>query len=179
MATAIGEKAPDFNLTGIDGGLWSLGSFKDKPILAVVFSCNHCPYVQAYESRMIDIQKKYGPLGFQMVAVNPNDDKNYPDDNFDHMVRRAKEQGFNFPYLKDETQDIAKAYGASRTPHVFLLDQDRRIRYAGAIDDNWENPAKAKKPYLAQAIEALLAGQKPQQTETFPVGCTIKWKNKK
>ena len=176
MALEIGNSAVDFKLKGVDGKEYALASFADRKALAIVFSCNHCPYVEAYEDRMIQIHKQFEPKGFTLVAINSNEDKNYPQDSFENMVIRAKDKGFPFPYLRDETQRVARAYGAVRTPHVFLLDEKRNLRYQGAIDDNWEHPDKLKKPYLIWAIEALLAGKLPPQAETLPVGCSIKWR---
>ena len=176
MALQLGGKAPDFQLPGVDGKHYSLETFANKLLLGVVFSCNHCPYVKAYEDRLISIQKQFAAKGLALVAINANDDKNYPDDSFDRMVLRAREKGFNFPYLRDETQATAKAYAASRTPHIFLLDKDRQLRYTGAIDDNWEHPGRVKQNYLIDAIEALLKNEDPPRKETFPVGCSIKWR---
>ncbi|MEK7287550.1 MAG: thioredoxin family protein [Elusimicrobiota bacterium] len=175
MGLNIDEIAPDFDLPGVDGRHYSLKNLPAKAV-AVIFSCNHCPYVHAYEDRMIEIQKQFGGPDFQILAVNSNDDKNYPEDSLAKMIERAKNQGFNFPYLRDETQEVARAYGAAKTPHVFLLDQDRQTRYIGAIDDNWEHPSKVRRRYLEQAIKAVLAGQKPPTSETFPIGCSIKWR---
>ncbi|MBI4062739.1 MAG: thioredoxin family protein [Elusimicrobia bacterium] len=176
MAIQIGNKAPDFDLTGVDGKKCSLKNFADKPALAVIFSCNHCPYVIAYEDRMAAIQKEFGSKGLQVVTINSNEDQNYPEDSFDNMKKRAKEKNFPFPYLRDETQAVAKAYGAAKTPHVFLFDKNRALVYAGTIDDNWEHPEKVKLRYLALAIEAVLSGRPPNPKETFPVGCSIKWR---
>lgn len=176
MALQIKEKAPDFQLPGIDGRHYNFNSFANKLLVGIVFSCNHCPYVKAYEDRMTAIEKQFTGQGFGLAAINSNDDKNYPEDSFDNMIRRAQEKGFNFPYLRDETQQMAKAYGATRTPHVFLLDRERQLRYMGAIDDNWEHPNRIKRHYLVEAIEALLKNEEPPVAETFPVGCTIKWR---
>lgn len=175
MGINIGDPAPDFDLPGIDGRRRSLKSTPASAV-AVIFSCNHCPYVKAYEDRMIGIQQKFAQKEFQILAINSNDAANYPEDSFERMAERAKDKKFNFPYLYDETQEIARAYGAARTPHVYLLDQGRVVRYIGAIDDSWEYPERVKKPYLNLAIEALLAGKLPSPQETFPVGCTIKWR---
>lgn len=172
----LGEKAPEFrNLLGADGKRYSLSDFSEAPVLAVVFSCNHCPYVQAYEDRMIALQKEYAAKGFQMVLLNSNEDRNYPEDSYEEMVKRAKAKGYPFPYLRDETQEVAKAYGATHTPHIFLFDRERRLRYTGRIDDNWQNPKAVKERYLRDAVEALLAGRDPSPAETHAIGCTIKW----
>ena len=174
-ALHIGDKAPGFQLQGVDGRTHSLEQFTGKPVLVVVFSCNHCPYVQAYEDRMIDIQRDYQALGVQLIAINSNDDVNYPEDGFNAMVERANAKAFNFPYLRDASQDVAKAYGATHTPQLFVFDQGRKLRYTGKIDDNWQNPEKVKKQYLREAMDALLQGAAPAEAETHAIGCTIKW----
>ncbi|MEG8946330.1 thioredoxin family protein [Rosettibacter firmus] len=171
----IGSKAPDFNLPAVDGNTYSLNSFKDKEALIVIFSCNHCPYVRAYEDRIIQIQNDYKDK-LQIVAINSNDTKNYPEDSFEEMIKRAKEKKFNFPYLRDETQEIAKAYGATHTPEIFLFDKERKLVFHGKIDDNWQEPEKVKTPYLRNAIDELLSGKAISVPETFTIGCTIKWK---
>lgn len=172
----IGSQAPDFGLLGVDNKLYSLHSFDDKKILIVIFSCNHCPYVQAYEQRIISIQEDFADKGVQIVAINSNEDVNYPEDSFDEMIKRSKEKQFNFPYLRDETQEIAKVYGATHTPEIFLFDQERKLRYHGKIDDNWKEPEKVKYQYLRDAIKEVLEGKEVSIPETFSIGCTIKWK---
>jgi peroxiredoxin len=170
----LGESAPDFDLPGVDGRRYSLGSFSDKPILAVVFSCNHCPYVRAYENRMVSIQRDHAPNGVQFVAINSNDEKSYPEDSFPEMVKRAKDKGFNFPYLRDESQDVVEAYGGLCTPHVFVFDKDRVLRYRGRIDDSREE-AKVTTHDLRNALEDLSAGKDVRVPDTKPFGCSIKW----
>jgi peroxiredoxin len=160
----------------VDGRALGLADFKDSKALCVIFSCNHCPYVQAYEGRMIELQKKYSSLGAQLLAINSNDAEGYPEDSFDNMKKRAASQGFNFPYLRDESQAVAKAYGAQRTPHIFLFDAARKLAYIGRIDDNYKNPSAVKAHELADAIEDILAGKAVRLPETFAVGCTIKWR---
>lgn len=172
----FGSPAPDFNLPGTDSKTWSLASFKDAKALCVVFSCNHCPYVQAYEGRFVALQTELGPRGFQLLAINANDAVEYPEDSFDAMRERAKERGFNFPYLYDESQTVAKAYGAVRTPHVFLFDAERKLAYVGRIDDNWDQPDKVVRHELRDAVEDVLEGRPVKVPETFAVGCSIKWK---
>lgn len=177
MTLEIGSAAPGFNLPATDGKRYSLESFKDAKAVCVMFSCNHCPYVQAYEGRFKELQAAFGPRGFQLLAINSNDATDYPEDSFDAMVARAKEQGFNFPYLRDEDQSVAKAFGAVRTPHVFLFDAARKLAYLGRIDDSWDKPEKVSKRELAAAIEDILAGRPVAVPETFAVGCTIKWRD--
>ncbi len=171
----IGSPAPHFTLPATDGKIYSLESFADKKALIVIFSCNHCPYVQAYEKRIMDIQKDYSK-SLQVAAISSNEDLNYPEDSFVNMIERANKMGFNFPYLHDETQSIARAYGATHTPEVFLFDSERKLAFHGKIDDNWSEPHNVKSKYLRDAIEELLAGKKISVPETFTIGCTIKWK---
>lgn len=171
----IGMRAPGFSLPAVDGKFYCLSSFADKKILIVIFSCNHCPYVQAYQQRIIDLQNEFAKDGVQIVAINSNDDTKYPEDSFEEMKKRAEEKKFNFPYLRDETQEVAKAYGATHTPQIFLFDENRRLRYEGKIDDNWKEPDKVKSKYLRDAILEVLSGKEVSVPETFSIGCTIKW----
>lgn len=170
----LGARAPDFDLPGVGGKRYSLDSFKDKPVLVVVFSCNHCPYVKAYEDRMVSIQKDFASKGVQLVAINSNDEKTYPEDSFTEMVRRAKEKGFNFPYLRDETQDVVTSYGAVCTPHVFAFDKSRVLRYRGRIDDS-KDPSTVTSPDLRNALDDLVNGASVRVPDTRPFGCSIKW----
>lgn len=172
----VGDRAIPFKLPGVDGKVHSLDEFAGKSGLAVIFSCNHCPYVRAWEDRMVRIQTDYAAKGAQLMAINANDDTKYPDDSFEAMKERAREKKFNFPYLRDESQEIARAYGAERTPEVFLFDRDLALRYHGAIDDNYDNPSAVKEHYLRKALDAVLSGKPPPTAETKPVGCTVKWK---
>lgn len=168
--------AVPFSLPGVDGGEHALADYEDKVALVVIFSCNHCPYVQAWEGRMVQIQEDYAERGVQLVAINANDAQKYPTDSFEAMQRRAQEKVFNFPYLYDESQDVARAYGAVRTPEVFLFDAERKLRYHGAIDDNYDDPSAVEKAYLREALDAILMGEEPPVATTPPVGCTVKWK---
>lgn len=170
-----GDPAPDFSLPGVDGKTYQLQSFVGKPALVVLFSCNHCPYVQAYEDRLIEIQREYKDRGVQLMAINSNDDMNYPEDSFENMVKRAKAKGYNFPYLRDAFQQVALAYGATHTPHLFVFDHHRRLRYTGKIDDNWQHPDSVKRRYLREALEAILRDGEPAEPTTHAIGCTIKW----
>jgi len=171
-----GEKALPFNLPGVDGTNHSLREYSEKKAVALVFSCNHCPYVRAWEDRMVEVQADYASRGVQLVAINSNDAVKYPEDSFEKMKERAREKKFNFPYLRDESQEVAKAYGAERTPEVFLFDKNGTLRYHGVIDDNYDDPRAVKIRYLREALDAVLTGTQPKTTETKPVGCTIKWK---
>jgi peroxiredoxin len=170
----LGAKAPDFNLPGVNGSAYSLASFKDKPVLVVIFSCNHCPYVKAYEERMVSIQRDYAGKGVQLVAINSNDEKAYPEDGFPEMVKRAKERGFNFPYLRDESQNVVEAYGAVCTPHVFAFDAGRNLRYRGRIDDS-KDPTRVTSHDLMNALDDLTGGKSVRVQDTKPFGCSIKW----
>jgi thiol-disulfide isomerase/thioredoxin len=173
----INDPMPEFkNLPCVDGKKYSSSDFNDVNILIIVFTCNHCPYVKAYEDRMIAVQKDYAGKGVQLVAINSNDERNYPDDNFDAMVIRAKAKGFNFKYLRDADQQTAEAFGATHTPQIFVFDKDRKLSYSGKMDDNWENPEAVKENYLRDALDLLLAGKEVKTPETFSIGCTIKWK---
>lgn len=171
----IGDKAPYFSLPGVDGLNYSLESFSDKKLLCIIFSCNHCPYVKAYEDRIIAIQRDF-QNDLQIVAINSNDELNYPEDSFEEMKKRAKEKNFNFPYLRDSDQNIADAYGATHTPEIFLFDKERKLQYHGKIDDNWNYPNQVKEHYLRNAIIDLLEGREVKVKETYTIGCTIKWK---
>ena len=171
----IGSKAPSFNLPGVDGKNHSLEDYHGMKALVVIFSCNHCPYVVAYEDRMVELQRDYGPKRVQLIAINSNETKNFPEDDFPNMVKRAKDKGFNFPYLRDENQSIAGAYRPTKTPEVFLFNQNLVLMYHGAIDDNYEDPKKVKKKYLRDALDNVLAGQLIKTANTTPVGCSVKW----
>lgn len=178
MATdklTLGSKAPEFNLPAIDGKSYSLDSFDNKRFLIVVFSCNHCPYVQAYEDRIIEIQNDFNEY-LSVVAISSNETINYPEDSFDKMKERAQLKKFNFPYLWDESQEVALAYGATHTPEIFLFDAERKLAFHGKIDDNWQDTKSVKSKYLRNAIEELIAGKNVSVPETFTIGCTIKWK---
>ena len=172
----IGDKPVSFTLPGIDDKQHSLEDFSGKKALAVIFSCNHCPYVRAWEDRMVQIQADYEKRNVQLLAVNSNDSSKYPEDSFAKMKERAREKKFNFPYLHDETQKVGRAFGANRTPEVFLFDEKRILRYHGAIDDNYDDPKAVKEHYFRRALDAVLEGKPVSIPETKPVGCTIKWK---
>lgn len=174
----VGDKAPGFALKNIDGEVVNMLDYSSKKGLIIIFTCNHCPYAKAYEQRVIDLQSNYGK-DFQVIAINPNDATEYPDDSYENMIVRAKEKGFNFPYLYDETQEVAKAFGALKTPHVYVLSKAEQgfvVEYIGAIDDNYVNAKKAKHKYVEDAIIALNAGEKVNPTTTVAVGCSVKWK---
>ena len=172
---SLGSPAPDFALPGIDGATHSLDEHRDAAVLVIFWSCNHCPYVQAYEDRLMALQSDLAERGVHLVAINSNSTQTHPQDSFEKMKERAAERGFNYQYLRDEDQSVARAYGAQRTPEVFVFDGERRLRYRGGIDDSWDNPRGVSRSPLRDAVEALLAGGEPPIEETPPVGCTVKW----
>jgi peroxiredoxin len=168
----IGDAAPDWSaIIGVDDKPHSLSDYKAHKLVVVVFTCNHCPVAQAYQDRLIALQKDYENKGVQLIAINVN---NIPEDKLEKMKERAQSKGFNFPYLYDPTQKIGHDYGATVTPHVFVLDKNRKIAYMGAVDDNIKAD-KVKKHYLKDAVDALLAGKAPPETVTKQVGCTIRY----
>jgi peroxiredoxin len=181
---ALGTAAPAFDLPGVDGKSYSLASFADARALVVIFTCNHCPYAKAVEDRLIALQRDYLGRGVRLCAINPNDDQAYPDDSFAHMALRAKEKGFNFPYLRDESQSVARAYDAACTPDIFVFGADsrnggasvRKLTYNGRLDDNWQAPDKAQRHDLRRALDLTLEGR-PLDFDPVPsMGCSIKWK---
>ena len=172
----IGSTAPAFeNLPGVDGRKHSMKDLADNKGIVVVFSCNHCPTVQAYEDRMIAFQSEYSSKGFQLIAVNSNETDNYPEDSFQEMEKRALKLGFNFLYLRDDDQSVARSFGATHTPEFFVLDGQRKLRYHGKMDDNKEHSA-ARINYVREAADAILSGEDVKEAETYSIGCTIKWK---
>jgi peroxiredoxin len=184
----IGDPAPDFNLPGVDGRNYRLSDFSDAKVLVVVFTCNHCPTAQAYEQRIKVLAQDYRGKGVALVAISPNDPQavrldelGYTDlsDSFEEMKVRAQDHKFNFPYLYDGAdQKVSRAYGPTATPHVFIFDQDRSLRYVGRID-NSEKPDKVTSTDTRNAIEALLAGRKVPVERTKTFGCSIKWSDKR
>jgi peroxiredoxin len=174
MSIAISQEAPDFRLPTTDGGEASLEDAAGAPAVIVAFWCNHCPYVRAWEERFNDIAREYSDRGVVTIAIGANDATTHPGDSFDNMVVRASEQRYVFAYARDESQEVARAYGAERTPEVFLLDGGRRVAYHGAIDDDTD-PDAVRSHHLREALDAVLAGRAPATAETAPVGCTIKW----
>jgi peroxiredoxin len=172
---ALGSRAPDFDLVGVDDRRHKLDEYADAQALVLIQSCNHCPYVIAWEGRMVAIQRDYADRGVRLVAVSSNDPEKYPADSLEEMKKRAAERGFNFDYLWDEDQSLARALGATRTPEVFLFDRERKLVYHGAIDDSREESAVTQH-WLRDALEAVLAGDEPPIAETAPVGCTVKYR---
>ena len=171
-----GDKATDFKLKSVDGKFYSLSDYKDAKGFIVVFTCNHCPFAVKYEDRVNELAKKYTKKGYILLAINPNDPVVQPADSYDLMKERAKEKGFVFPYLFDEGQKIFPQYGATKTPHAFLLDKNQVVKYIGAIDDNAEDAAMVKEKYLENAIAALERNTEPTPSVTKAIGCSIKVK---
>jgi peroxiredoxin len=169
------QTAPAFELPGVDGRTHSLEEYADAPVLVLVQSCNHCPYVLAWEGRINALQREYADRGVRIVAISSNDAEAYPADSFERMIEHAREADYAFDYLYDESQDVARALGSERTPECFVYDADRRLVYHGAVDDSREE-AEVTTQYLRDAIEPALAGEEPPVTDTPPVGCTVKWR---
>ena len=172
----VGDKASDFNLMGIDDEMHSLAGMEEAKGYIVTFTCNTCPYAVMYEDRLIGLQNEFGPKGYQVVAINPNDPDVKPGDSFESMKVRADEKKFNFPYLFDEGQKVYPKYGATKTPHVFLLDKELTVKYIGAIDDNARDAEAVEVRYLADAINALEMDKDPDPAFTKAIGCSIKVK---
>ena len=175
----VGDEAPGFSLKNIDGSTVSMADYKDNKGLVVVFTCNTCPYAKMYESRIMELNEKYSAKGFPVVAINPNDVEQQPGDSMDEMLARSNEKGYSFPYLRDDSQEVATAYGATKTPHVYVLNKEGsnyRVEYIGAIDDSPRDASDVSETYVADAIDALLTGNKPEVTGKRAIGCTIKWK---
>lgn len=175
----VGDEAADFKLKNIDGKMVSLSDFKAAKGFIVVFTCNHCPYAKKYEDRIVELDKKYKDQGYPVIAINPNDPNVQPEDGYKQMIDRAKQKGFTFPYLVDEGQKIYPQYGATKTPHVFVLQKENGkniVKYIGAIDNNYDNPNDVTEYYAQDAVNALIKGEPVKMTKTVAIGCTIKVK---
>lgn len=166
----IGDKAGDFSLANIDDKMVSLESYENTKGYIVIFTCNNCPYAKAYQGRIAELQENYAKNGFPVIAINTSDPK-------EDIIARAKEMDYSFPYLYDKTQEVSRSYGATKTPHVFVLNADKTVAYIGAIDNNYKDASKASKHYVKDAIESLLAGEEIEVKETKAIGCSIKWNN--
>ena len=173
-----GDKATDFKLKSVDGKMYSMADYKDAKGFIIVFTCNTCPFAIKYEDRINAIAKKYKSKGYVLLAINPNDPEVQPADTYELMQEKAKEKGFVFPYLVDEGQKIYPQYGATKTPHVFLLDKNLIVKYIGAIDDNSDDASAVKEKYLENAIRALDNETDPSPATTKAIGCSIKTKKK-
>lgn len=173
----IGSIATDFSLKNVDNKMVSLKDYKEAKGFIVIFTCNHCPYAVAYEDRIIDLDKKYKKVGYPVIAINPNNPEKQKDDSFDKMKVRAKEKGFTFPYLFDDGQKIYPQYGATKTPHVYVLqktDKGNVVKYIGAIDDNHSDETAVEQKYVQNAVDALLKNQEVKIKTTKAIGCSIK-----
>ncbi|AHM58769.1 alkyl hydroperoxide reductase/ thiol specific antioxidant/ mal allergen [Flammeovirgaceae bacterium 311] len=171
----VGDTARDFSLKNVDGKMVSLADYENAKGYIVIFTCNTCPYSVMYEDRIIALNNKFADKGYPVIAINPNDETKQPADSYDKMFVRAKEKGFKFPYVQDKTQEIARAYGATNTPHVYVLNKDRKVVYIGSIDNNARDAASADKHYVEDAIKAIESSKEPEVSKTKAIGCTIKW----
>jgi peroxiredoxin len=172
----VGDEAPDFQLEDTDGDAHSLSEGNGWPATVVVFTCNHCPYALAWHDRILDAARDYAHRGVRFLAVNPNDAERYPADSLDAMRERVHEDGgWPLPYLRDETQEVARAFDAKTTPDVFVVDVERRVRYRGAPDADHRDPSQSA-GWLRGAVDSVLEGRDPEPAETEPVGCSVKWK---
>lgn len=177
---SVGDEASGFTLPSVDGEQVSLDELGKKGAL-VIFSCNTCPYVVAYEDRMIALHNTYAPQGYPVIAINSNDDKVSPGDSFDEMKKRAKEKEFPFPYVYDKSQEVIKAYGGTRTPHVYLLNKENGkyiVKYIGAIDNNYQDATAVTERYVENAMRDVLENKKVAVETTKAIGCTVKWTKK-
>ncbi|MCW3128102.1 MAG: thiol-disulfide isomerase or thioredoxin [Bacteroidetes bacterium] len=176
----IGDSVADFSLKNtVDGKAVSMASFPKAKGYIVMFTCNHCPFAKKYEQRIMDLDKKYAALGYPVIAISPNDPSIEPEDSYDELGKHAKEKKYTFPYAFDETQQVAAAFGATKTPHAFIVNKENGklvLKYMGAIDDNTDSAEKATKHYVADAVDALIGGKAVAVTETKSVGCGVKWK---
>ncbi len=173
----IGDVIEDFNLKNVDGKMVSLADYKDAKGFIITFTCNTCPYAQMYEDRIIELDKKYAPLGYPVIAIMPNNTQVKPGDSFDEMKKRSQVKGYTFPYLIDEKQEVYPKFGATKTPHMYVVQKTKKgnvVEYIGAIDDNYKDAASVSKKYVEDAVNALLAGKEVQEKETRAIGCSIK-----
>jgi peroxiredoxin len=180
MNYGVGDTVADFTLKNVDGKMVSLSDYKKSKGAIVIFDCNTCPYSKAYNDRIIALNKKYASQGFPVITINANDPEDSEGDSFEEMVSQSKRKNYDFPYLVDETQNVAKSFGATNTPHVFVLKNDNntfKVAYIGAIDNNSRDAASASKKYVEEAVNALLANTAVPTAKTKAVGCGIKWKN--
>ncbi|MBL7662180.1 thioredoxin family protein [bacterium] len=172
----LGNPAPYFSLKATDGRVYSLADFANKQVLVTIFTCNHCPYAQAYETRLVELARFYQPRGVQFIAICANNADAYPEDSFEKMVEKAKALALPYPYLQDVDQNVAKAYDAQCTPEVYMFNAERKLIYHGRIDDNYQEPEKVTVHSLRDALDAVLSGEAPNPALTSAVGCSIKWK---
>lgn len=179
LSYEVGDSVSDFKLKNVDGKMVSLSDYGSSKGVIVIFDCNTCPYSKAYNERIIALNKKYAPQGFPVITINPNNADVSPGDSYEKMISLAKEKHYSFPYLVDPTQQTTKAFGASNTPHAFVLKNDEqvfKVAYIGAIDNNVRDANDADKKYIEEAVDALLAGNTITTSKTKAIGCGIKWK---
>ena len=179
---SVGDRALEFELPSTTGERVSFAKYPDAKGFIVIFTCNHCPYAKAYESRIMGLDEKYAALGYPVIAISPNDPEIVEEDGIEQMRERAEEKGYTFPYLLDEDQDVYPVYGATKTPHVYVVersDEGHIVRYIGAIDDNYQDESAVTVHYVADAVDALLAGEEITTTTSRAIGCSIKDKRKK
>jgi peroxiredoxin len=175
--TSIGGYAPDFELPGVDDRVHHLARYLEQyKAVAVIFMCNHCPYVRLYLERLKQIQTDFQDQGVTLIGINPNDANFYPDDSFENMKVFASENQLNFPYIRDVAQDVAESFGARNTPEVFLLDHEGKLRYRGLVDDNANDPNAVTAPYLRNALSQVLQGESVEPSTTDSIGCSVKWR---
>ena len=172
----LGTRCPDFRLPSVDGKSFALDDFREATALVVMFLCNHCPYVQAVEDRIIQLNREYAPRGVPFLAICANDPTDYPDDRPEQLLARWREKHYAFPYLLDASQDVARAFHAVCTPDIFVFDRNRCLAYHGQIDDNWKEPARVRRRDIRDALDALLGGRAPAREQTPSIGCSIKWR---
>jgi peroxiredoxin len=175
MTLKLGDEVPQFELPDTTDRTWSPASNGSSAPLVVVFTCNHCPYALAWQDRIAQVARDYADRGVQLLAINSNDAERYPRDSFEAMAQRVAAEAWPMPYLHDATQEVARAFGAKTTPDVFVFDAERRLRYRGAPDADYDDPAQ-NAAWMRAALDAVLAGEEPDRAETKPVGCSIKWK---
>ena len=178
LKLVLGDKAPYFSLKATDGRIYSIKDFEGSKAFVVIFTCNHCPYARAYESRILELATQYQQQGVKFVAVCANDPAGYPEDDFEHMVAKSKEWNFAFPYLQDLNQVMAEAYDAACTPEIYIFDHDLRLRYHGRVDDNHQDRSRVTESSMANALAAIMEGGQPEQPMTPVIGCSIKWTNR-
>ena len=176
----VGDAVASFRLKNTDGNMVSLNDLNNAKGVIIIFTSNHCPFARAYEDRIIALNNKFASQGYPVIAINPSDPGTHQDDTFEKMKERAASKSYGYPYLVDESQQVAKAFGAGRTPQVFILQKNGgkfTVRYMGMIDDNPQDPGGVTKFYADEAISNLLTGKPVVTTTTKPIGCAIKWKN--
>lgn len=174
----LGTPCPDFRLPAVDGTTCARDDFRDRAALVVLFICNHCPYVQAVEDRIVELQRDYGARGVQLVGICSNDATDYPDDRPERLLARWREKAYGFPYLIDASQDVARRFKAVCTPDIYAFDRDQRLAYHGRIDDNWKEPARVTRRELRAALDALITGKPVPAPQQPAIGCSIKWKKR-